>query len=148
MAIIGDCGYWPYTSGRSVRLYIDECVVDSGTGLMGLYKLWKAGLKLKLQKCSFFKKHIQYLGHSISDEGIQPLPDKLQSITEMPTQQNAKQVKQFLGLVAYYRKFVPPFSDISRPLTQLTQKNEGFNWTTECEIFFRCLKITCRKHQS
>ena len=80
----------------------------------------RAGLKLKLQKCSFFKKHIQYLGHLISDEGIQPLPEKLESIAKMPTLQNAKQVKQFLGLVGHYRKFVPCFSDISRPLTQLT----------------------------
>ena len=84
--------------------------------------LRKAGLELKLQKCSFFKKHIQYLGHLISDEGIQPLPEKLESIAKMQVPQNAKQLKQFLGLVGYYRKFVPGFSDIARPLTQLTQK--------------------------
>ena len=102
--------------------------------------LRKAGLKLKLQKCSFFKKHIQYLGHLISDEGIQPLPEKLESIAKMPVPQNAKQVKQFLGLVGYYRKFVPHFSDITRPLTQLTQKNKGFNWTTECDKCFHMLK--------
>ena len=54
--------------------------------------------------------------------------------------QNAKQVKQFLGLVGYYRKFVPCFSDIARPLTQLTQMNEGFNWTTECDKCFHMLK--------
>ena len=91
-------------------------------------RLRKAGLKLKLQKCSFFKKHIQYLGHLISDKGIQPLPEKLESIAKMPVPQNAKQVKQFLRLVGYYRKFVPCFSDIARPLTPLTRKNEGFNW--------------------
>ena len=99
-----------------------------------------AGLKLKLQKCSFFKKHIQYLGHLISDEGIQPLPEKLESIAKMPVPQNAKQVKQFLGLVGYYRKFVPHFSDKARPLTQLTRKNEGFNWSTECDKCFHMLK--------
>ena len=102
--------------------------------------LQKAGLKLKLQKCSFFKKHIQYPGHLISDEGIQPLPEKLESIAKMPVPQNAKQVKQFLGLVGYYRKFVPHFSDIARPLTQLTKKNEGFNWSTECDKCFHMLK--------
>ena len=103
-------------------------------------RLRKAGLKLKLQKCSFFKKHIQYLGHLISDEGIQPLPEKLESIAKMPVPQNAKQVKQFLGLVGYYKKFVPRFSDIVRPLTQLTRKNEGFNWSTECDKCFHMLK--------
>ena len=58
----------------------------------------------------------------------------------MPVPQNAKQVKQFLGLVGYYRKFVPRFSDIARPLTQLTRKNEGFNWSTECDKCFHRLK--------
>ena len=76
-------------------------------------RLCKAGLKLILQKCSFFKKHIQYLGHLISDEGIQPLPEKLESIRNMPIPTSAKHVKQFLGLVGYYRKFVPCFADIS-----------------------------------
>ena len=76
----------------------------------------------------------------ISDKGIQQLPEKLESIAKMPVPQNAKQVKQFLGLVVYYRKFVPHFSDIARPLTQLTQKNEGFNWSTECDKCFHMLK--------
>ena len=58
----------------------------------------------------------------------------------MPTLQNAKQIKQFFGLEGYYKKFVPCFSDISRPLTQLTRKNEGFNWTTECDKCFHMLK--------
>ena len=97
-------------------------------------------MKLKLQKCSFFKKHIQYLGHLISDEGIQPLPEKLESIAKMPTPKNAKQVKQFLGLVGYYRKFVPRFADISRILTKLTCKDQEFKWTLECDKCFHMLK--------
>ena len=68
------------------------------------------------------------------------MPEKLESIAKMPGPQNAKQVKQFLGLVGYYRKFVPRFSDIARPLTQLTRKNEGFNWSTECDKCFHMLK--------
>ena len=127
--------------------YLDDIIIFSKTEEEHLQHLeeifeWlqKAGLKLKLQKCSFFKKHIQYLGHLISDKGIQPLPEKLESIAKMPVPQNAKQVKQFLGLVGYYRKFVPRFSDIARPLTQLTRKNEGFNWSTECDKCFHMLK--------
>ena len=73
-------------------------------------------------------------------KGIKPLPEKLESIAKLPMPQNAKQVKQFLGLVGYYRKCVPHFSDISRPLTQLTKKNESFNWTTECNKCFQMLK--------
>ena len=64
----------------------------------------------------------------------------MESIAKMPVPQNAKQVKQFLGLLGYYRKFVPCFSDIARPLTQLTRKNEGFNWSTECDKCFHMLK--------
>ena len=76
-------------------------------------RLKAAGLKLKLEKCCFFKKHIQYLGHLISADGIQPLPEKLESIAKMPAPKNPKEVKQFLGLVIYYRKFIPRFADIS-----------------------------------
>ena len=104
--------------------YLDDIIIFSKTEekhLQHLEEIFehlrKAGLKLKLQKCSFFKKHIQYLGHLISDERIQPLPEKLESIAKMSVPQNAKQVKLFLGLVGYYRKFVPHFSDIARPFT-------------------------------
>ena len=58
----------------------------------------------------------------------------------MPVPQNTKQVKQFLGLVGYYRKFVPCFSDIARPITKLTRKHEGFSWTTECDKCFHMFK--------
>ena len=127
--------------------YLDDIIIFSKTEEEHLQhleeifeRLRQAGLKLKLQKCNFFKKHIQYLGHLISDEGIQPLPEKLESIRKMPTPESAKQVKQFLGLVGYYRKFVPWFADISRPLTKLTKKNEPYNWTPECDRCFQMLK--------
>ena len=64
----------------------------------------------------FFKKHIHYLGHLISANGIRPLKDKLDTIWDMPAPHNSKEVKQFLSLTAYYRKFVPHFADLSRPL--------------------------------
>ena len=83
-------------------------------------KLKEAGLKLKESKCDFFKKEIHYLGHLISDKGIYPLPEKLDTICNMPKPKNAKEIKQFLGLCGYYRKFVPHFADISRPLAKLT----------------------------
>ena len=83
-------------------------------------RLCKFGLKMKREKCSFFKKHIQYLGHLVLEKGFEPLPEKLESIRNMPVPRTAKEVKQFLGLIGYYRKFVPCFADISRPLTKLT----------------------------
>ena len=127
--------------------YLDDIIIFSKTEEEHLEhletifnRLHEAGLKLKLKKCSFFKKHIQYLGHLISDEGIQPLPEKLESIAKMPIPKNAKQVKQFLGLVGYYRKFVPRFADISRILTKLTRKDKEFKWTPECDKCFHMLK--------
>ena len=103
-------------------------------------RLKAAGLKLKLEKCCFFKKHIQYLGHLISADGLQPLPEKLESIAKMPAPRNPKEVKQFLRLVGYYRKFVPRFTDISRVLTHLTKKDMEFKWTPECKNCFQILK--------
>ena len=103
-------------------------------------RLKTAGLKPKLEKCCSFKKHIQYLGHLISADGIQPLPEKLKSITKMPAPRNPKGVKQVLRLVGYYRKFVPRFTDISRVLTHLTKKDVEFKWMPECENCFQILK--------
>ena len=80
-------------------------------------RLRNFGLKMKWEMCSFFKKHIQYLK---IQRGLEPLPEKLESICKMPAPCTAKEVKQFLGLIGYYRKFIPHFADISRPLTKLT----------------------------
>ena len=89
-------------------------------------RLEAADLKMKRSKCNFFKKHIHYLGHLISADGIRPLKDKLDTIRDMPAPCNSKEVKQFLSLAGYYRKFVPRFADLSRPLAQLTCKDRVF----------------------
>ena len=102
--------------------------------------LWEAGLKMKCSKCDFFKSEIHYLGHLISPVGISPLPNKLDSIRHMPVPNSAKEIKQFLGLTGYYRKFVPRFADISRPLTTLTKKDAKFEWTSACQKSFELLK--------
>ena len=102
--------------------------------------LREAGLKMKRSKCDFFKSEIHYLGHLISPEGISQLPNKLDSIKHMPVPNSAKEIKQFLGLTGYYRKFVPRFADISRPLTTLTKKDAKFEWTSACQKSFELLK--------
>ena len=95
---------------------------------------------MKHKKCAFFKKHIQYLGHLVSEKGFEPLPEKLEAIKKMPAPTMPKEVKQFLGLFGYNRKFVPHFSDISRPLTQLTWHNTLFEWTSQCNKAFNHLR--------
>ena len=86
------------------------------------------------------KKHIQYLGHIVSGEGITPLPEKLSSIKRMLPPKTPKEIKQFLGLIGYYRKFVPRFSDLARPLNALTKNNTKFEWTPQCQESFELLK--------
>ena len=103
-------------------------------------RLRKANLKLKESKCNFLKKHVQYLGHLISGEGIEPVPEKFDSIKNMPAPRTPKEVKQFLSLIGYYRKFIPKFSDVARPLTNLTKKDMPYEWTPECTKTFKMLK--------
>ena len=129
--------------------YLDDILIfspDMETHLKHLRVLFErlrnADLKLKEVKCNFLKKHIQYLGHIISGEGIAPVPEKLESIQKMLPPRNPKEVKQFLGLIGYYRKFVPQFSDLARPLNALTQKDTVFEWTQICQESFDLLK-TC-----
>ena len=95
---------------------------------------------MKCSKCDIFKSEIHYLGHLISADGISPLPDKLDTIKNMPAPKDTKEIKQFLGLTGYYRKFFPRFADISRPLTQLTKKEMKFVWTPECQKSYEPLK--------
>ena len=127
--------------------YLDDIIIFSKTEEEHLQhleeifvRLRKFGLKMKREKCSFFKKHIQYLGHLVSERGFELLPEKLESICKMPAPRTAKEVKQFLGLIGYYRKFVPRFADISRPLTKLTCHNVVFEWTDQCSKAFNHLR--------
>ena len=86
------------------------------------------------------KMHIEYLGHLISEKGIEPMPDKLAAIKEMPALRNPKEIKQFLVLVGYYPKFIPRFSDIAKPLTRLMRHDTLFNWCKKCKFSFQTLK--------
>ena len=129
--------------------YLDDIIIFSENESQHLKHLetvfshlGEAGLKMKRSKCDFFKSEIHYLGHLISPEGISPLPNKLDCIKHMPAPKNAKEIKQFLGLTGYYRKFVPRFADISRPLTTLTKKDKKFEWTPACQKSFDLLKET------
>ena len=110
--------------------YLDDILVYSTDVEMHLehlrtlfMRLRKADLKLKEVKCNFLKRHIQCLGHIISGKGITPVPEKLACIKDMSPPKTAKEVKQFLGLIGYYRKFMPRFSDLARPLNMLTRKD-------------------------
>ena len=132
---------------KFAMMYLDDIIIFSQDELQHLEHLEiafshlrEAGLKMKCSKCDFFKSEIHYLEHLISPEGISLLPKKLDSIRHMPVPNSAKEIKQFLGLTGYYRKFVPRFADISRPLTTLMKKDAKFEWTSACQKSFELLK--------
>ena len=127
--------------------YLDDVLIhspDIETHLQHIkiffQRLREADLKLKNSKCNYFKTHVQYLGHLVSGKGIRPLPEKLDSIKKMPAPTTPKEIKQFQGLVGYYRKFIPRFADIARPMTNLTKQDIPFEWTIQCQAAFELLK--------
>ena len=105
-----------------------------------LQKLHEAGLKLKPRKCQLFAKRVDFLGHVISGEGIQTDPKKTQAVREWPRPESLHEVRSFLGFCSYYRRFIPKFAEISKPLHKLTEKNQKFLWTKECNAAFETLK--------
>ena len=127
--------------------YLDDILIyspDVETHLkhLGLIfqRLHEVDLKLKMEKCSFLKKHIQYLGYIVSGDGLKPVPEKLSAIQQMPCPYTPKKVKQFLDLVGYYRKFIPQYADIAKPLNALTRKGTAFKWSDICQRSFDLLK--------
>ena len=103
-------------------------------------RLPEADLKLSKRKCCFQKAHVQYSGHYISGSGLKPVPEKLENLKKMPPPTDVTGVRKFLGFVGYYRKFIPWYSDIARLLTNLTGKDEVYNWSGACQGAFKMLK--------
>jgi len=81
-----------------------------------------------------------YLGHLISDEGVKPDPGKTKCVQNLPVPRNMTEIKQFLGLSGYYRRFIEGYSKTAKPLTALLNKDISFEWSTECQIAFEKLK--------
>nr|GEV98339.1 putative reverse transcriptase domain-containing protein [Tanacetum cinerariifolium] len=102
-------------------------------------------LYVKFSKCDFWLESVQFLGHVIDSEGVYVDPVKFAAIKNWATPTTSTEVRQFLGLAGYYRRFIKGFSLISKPLTKLTQKNKKFEWETETEEAFRMLnqKLCC-----
>ena len=98
------------------------------------------GLKLKLKKCSFLQSQTSYLGYTISRGGIQPEEDKVQAIRDLAPPTTKKEVRSFIGSCSFYRKFLPNFSGIAKPLIDLTKKNTRFKWDEAHQRAFDYLK--------
>jgi hypothetical protein len=105
-------------------------------------RLTQAGLKLSLEKCSFFKDEIPFLGHVVSRKGIHTDSEKLRVIKEFPIPKDLTQLRGFIALASYYRKFVKNFSSIVEPLNRLLKKNVPYIWNKDQQEVFERLK-TC-----
>ena len=127
--------------------YLDNIIIYSSTPEEHLQhirtvfeKLHHDKLSMKLCKCHFFAKEIQYLGHILGVEGIRPVPAKTEAIKAMHPPVNPKQVCAFLGLVGYYRKFIKNFAKIAKHLTVLTRMDVKFEWKETHHCTFMKLK--------
>ena len=96
--------------------------------------------KLKLSKCAFAQQSISYLGHIISGDGVSTDPAKISAVVNWPTPASVKDVRSFLGLAGYYRKFVRHFGLLAKPLTTLLHKHTVFQWTSIHDQAFQALK--------
>jgi len=93
-------------------------------------------LYVKLIKCRFFKTEVHYLGHVVSKDGIAVDPEKVRSIMEWVVPRNVDEVRSFMGLASYYRRFIRNFLQIYYLITTLQRKGKRFEWTEECASIF------------
>ena len=128
-------------------VYLDDIIIfgktfDETLGNLRcvMKRLKTAGLKLKASKCQWFWKSVKYLGHIFSAEGVACDPEKIEAVQSWPVPCTVTQVRQFLGFASYYRKFILNFSEIAKPLTNLTKKSVRFAWTNQCQNAFGNLK--------
>ena len=127
--------------------YLDDVIVFSATWQEHLQRLRQvfqrlreSGLRLHPEKCCLGERKVDFLGHEVSAEGLRPSPRNVDALTSLQPPTNVTEVRQFLGLASYYRRFVPSFAKIATPLHALTKKNAAFEWTEECQEAFESLK--------
>lgn len=135
--------------GKCCFVYMDDLIIFSSSldehrkDLMKILKTLKeANLKIQIDKCEFFKKEVHYLGHTVSEEGVRPNTDKIEIIKKWPIPKNEKEVRQFLGTLGYYRRFIKDFAKVVKPLTALLRKDAEFIISPEIvECFEKCKQL-------
>ena len=130
-------------------VYIDDILVYGSSfeqtlsNLEAVFSRLKlAGLRLKPSKCHLFQESVSFLGYILNRDGLSCDTQKVEAVENWQEPTSVKEVRSFLGLASYYRKFIENFSSIAAPLTALTRKGVKFSWSPECEVAFQTLK-TC-----
>ncbi|CAK1595263.1 unnamed protein product [Parnassius mnemosyne] len=128
-------------------VYLDDIVIYSYdpqihiNNLSNVFeRLRHFNLKLQPDKCKFLRKEVSYLGHIITNEGVKPNPKKTKAVRQFPQPRCPRDIKSFMELVSYYRRFIPNLSKIAKPLTNLLKKNVPFDWRNEQQLAFETLK--------
>jgi hypothetical protein len=132
---------------RGVGVFIDDIIIYSKTVEQHeelvefvLRRLQEEGYYAHPDKCEFFKRSISFLGHIVSEGGVAVQEHKVKAVSEWPEPRTKRHVRQFLGLTGYYRKFIPCYSEIATPLTDLTKDTVKFEWTEREQAAFELLK--------
>lgn len=127
-------------------MFFDDILVyspDVRTHLQHLETIMKLMRQHKFyanaKKCSFGEAEVAYLGHRISEEGVAADPEKIEAMVSWPIPKSVTELRGFLGLTGYYRRFVKNYGQIARPLTELLKK-DGFDWKDEATVAFQVLK--------
>lgn len=103
-------------------------------------KLRIANLKLQPTKCYFARSEVKYIGHVVSCSGIAPDNEKIRAVRDFPCPKSVTEIRRFVGMASWFRRFIKNFSTIAKPLTTLTEKNHPFNWDNTCQQAFQTLK--------
>ena len=132
---------------KFVVVFIDDILVYSKNEeqheehlRLVLQKLRENQLYAKLSKCEFWLKEVSFLGHVITDGGIAVDPSKVRDVLKWEPPQTVSEIRSFLGLAGYYRRFIEGFSKIVKPLTSLLEKGKEFVWSDECQASFEELR--------
>ena len=102
--------------------------------------LFRSVLFAKYSKCHFWEREVRFLGHVINENDIGVDPDKVRAVEEWKRPETVSEIRSFLGLAGYYRRFIKKFSVLAAPLTRLTKKDVEFVWDDKCEMSFLELK--------
>ncbi|WVZ54712.1 hypothetical protein U9M48_005470 [Paspalum notatum var. saurae] len=132
---------------QCVVAFIDDILILSKTReehekhlRIVLEKLRENQLYGKFSKCGFWLEKVAFLGHVLTAEGVSVDPEKVEAVTNWRTPRNVSEIRSFLGLAGYYRRFMENFSRIAKPMTGLLKNNVPFEWDDNCEESFKCLK--------